>query len=374
MEILEKQSKAIENASNSGVDFSLHENEEKREIDELCEIKIQKIEKESEEFEKKANDEFQEICEKYNVSGEVKIKYESKLIAIFEKLSKISIISKAKIKQLIVGVVMLAATSEGVEAAGLKHGEDEHVGKVTIGMIENTERDADMRNRIIQTSEYVKNQLINHIESAEYLKKLTIEFDGDAELAINEKQQRILNLKSVDIVFSVEQKEIDRKLNGEGNRSGPAAGFYDPILHEINIYRFDVSVWGTLHHELLHASTRGNLNVSVGARKVLNETYQKNGFFGGIFKNNEDRYLSDPTEWLVRKQIFEKNLEGYGIKKYGDEFSRENYELLLKMKSDGKLDESDDRFMKIIKPGFENFQKIFENVAKNESNDDVKNV
>jgi hypothetical protein len=317
--------------------------------------------------------EYGRLTNEFKADGELSDNCDKRLVEIAEERQKLSDYVIRKIKQIIVGISLLSATAQVAEAGMTKNDTEKISGKVNVAMLENTERDQDLRERIKETAEYVRNVEINHISDNEYLKKLTVEFKGDEKLAKKEQQKRLENLKSVNVIIHNDLKEVTEELEGGQAGDKPAAGFYREKEHEIHVARQYVGLWSTLQHEFKHASLKGYQNITPHAKEILEDTYQKQGFLG-IFKNINDEYLGDHAERIVRKQEVDGELEGRGIKKYGEGFTEENYERMMMLYRKGKLSEAENDFIKRTKPGFENFKKIFEEIAKNENNKDVLNA
>lgn len=367
MEIGEKKSNSTGNVASFEKLAVEGVNEEKLDAQESGNAKIEKIEKNDSEFKKNAEQEFQEICEKHEVPAELMGKYRLKLQAIVEKASIIADIAKHEMSRVIIGASMLLATANAA-SAGEKYETQKVSAGVSVEMIENTERDRDLRERIGQMAEYIRSQEIDHVESGEYLKKLTIEFKGDENLAKEAQQKRVANLKSVNMIFHVELEKITDVLEGGKAGDKQAAGCYFPGKNEIHVARQHLSLWSTLRHELKHAALNGYRDISNNAKDVLNDTYETQGFFG-LFKDANDEYHGDYAERIVRKQTAESNL-----KKYGENFTKEDYERMMTLYEGQKLAEEEMEFIKRTKPGFENFRKVFDEIAKNEGGQDVENV
>jgi len=216
----------------------------------------------------------------------------------------------------------------------------------------------------------VKDELLEHIGRKEYLEKLKIEFNGNVEKAEWEQGARIENIKTVKINI-LSNKELKKKLKDLGRVSGEnfdnIAAFYIydyvGIKHELFV-PFDNDDEGELiQHEFLHASTKGPKGMSDSARKALDDSYAKQGFFG-ILSNKKDRYYKNPTERLVRKQALDLELEKLGIKKYGEEFADEHYDKMMEYYKKGKFSWDANNFIK--RTNRKNFKKIFNEIAAKE--------
>jgi hypothetical protein len=375
MKIFENKLNSIENDLNSDEFHKdvLEKDEIEHNAKDLCDFKTAEMEKLADEFERTATLEFQDICRKYNVSEELKLKYKNKLQEICDVASTLARFSKRRMTQVVIGASMFISTAQAVEASDMINNTEKVKGVVNVAMFENTDRDQDLRERTEQMAEYIRNQEIKWVGSDEYFEKLKIEFKGDEVLAKKNWQQRIDNLKSVNIIFHNTVEDV-AVAHGEGLAGDkPVAGFYRESDHEIHVFRQYTSLWSTLRHELNHASLRGSQDITESAKEILNDTYKTQGFLG-VFSDVNDKYLGNSSERIVRKQEFEKELIGRGIKKYGEEFTEEGYKRMMLLYENGKLSEEENDFIKRTKPGYENFKKIFENIAKNEVASDSVNV
>lgn len=232
---------------------------------------------------------------------------------------------------------------------------------------------------------YNKEKIKKHIASQEYLDKLEREDDrGSMNVYSNaEKMQRdrLENLETVKthIVSDKElQEEYQRALGGKKGPGifGKILGFYkqdkDSSLHDAYIpFDDQASFFETIPHELRHAATRGNLEISDKAYEILNDSYKKLGFLG-LVKNKKDEYYGNPTERLVRKWAVDDEMERLGIKKYGEPFTREHFNKLMKSYKNKELSSDAMEFIKTTKPKFEYFEMIFNGIAANENNAEEK--
>jgi len=223
------------------------------------------------------------------------------------------------------------------------------------------------------SAERVRNVFKFHIGSREYFDKLKIEFGGDAKKA-KDQRERLKYLEKVKVDFAKMENMNGRFLGipDDINTHIPpwllkawinfklgingVGGFYNPLEEKVTLpdYRND----GTAQHEFLHASTKANVGITEKAKKIFKNSYKKIG-------SKEDRYLSNPTEMLVRKQKLDILMVERGIKKYGEKFTEKHYEELMKLYNEkGTLSRDVRDFIKTTKP--EDFKKIFNEIASNE--------
>ena len=200
-------------------------------------------------------------------------------------------------------------------------------------------------------AEEIKNSLIRHIDSQEYLGKLKIEFNGDDGKALACQKKRKENLESVGFGF------LSRDQMDKYNKERDAEAMYDPAIHYVFLQGGEKQHVSTTH-EFIHASMRGEGSSSEKSIKVLHES-----FIGIPGYSNWDEYLSDYEERIAFKQKTDLIMEELGIKKYGEEFNDEHYNKLMKYYDDGKGDLPLDVkiFIKTTKP--QDFKRIFNEIA-----------
>jgi len=217
----------------------------------------------------------------------------------------------------------------------------------------------------------MKDDLIKQIGGQDYLNKLKIEFGSNLEKAKAVQKERISNLRKVKITI-VSLKEVNDRYRERTADSGKlgnfegVGGFYDPVVekHEI-VIPFDTDSSGlTALHELLHASTRSNSGISSSATEMLRESYVDQKKYFGLFGDDNNEYYKYTTERLVRKQMLDRELEKLGIKKYGEMFTGEHYNKMMKLYKDGKFSRSARDFIERTDP--KKFVDIFNKVAANE--------
>ncbi len=209
--------------------------------------------------------------------------------------------------------------------------------------------------------------LKEHIDSQEYLNKLKIEFDGDLEKAEKTQKRRLVYLDFVKFSFSdkdnLSDSAIIKFINGikelldlrDENYQYVTMGNYNQFKREITLPKDKMAGM----HEMLHASTEGDYDITEKARTMLIESYKAIGGEG------IDAYLSNPSERLARKQLLDMEMERLGIKKYGDKFTQEHYEKMMKHYLIGDFSQDAEDFIQTTKPEY--FEKIFDEIASNEN-------
>lgn len=215
--------------------------------------------------------------------------------------------------------------------------------------------DEEFRKHREQKAEQVREELIRHFGSKEFLERLKIEHDGKEKVAEEIQRSCLENLKTCKI-HCLSFDEIKKELEERGS-DRKLADFYSPSEHAIYVFS-DRGV----RHEFIHAATRSM--VSKRAAGILDESYKKR-LFG--FLDKEHKYLKQPWERLVRKQTLDYEMEKLGIKKYGDKFTKDHYERLMQFYWAGKLSKDSRQFIETTQPKFEYFEKIFNEIAQNEN-------
>jgi hypothetical protein len=210
-------------------------------------------------------------------------------------------------------------------------------------------------------AEYAREKIIEFVSSSDYLKKLTIEFGGDEEKARLKQNRRVELLRNV-IVDSSDDAVIDN-----------IGGDYNYFFNYINVYN---RVKGeefkeSMKHELLHASTRANWNIPENTKQKLTDSFEAGMF---MKKTKELAYFSMPTERLVRKQLLDRDLEKYGVKKYGEEFTEEHYKKMMILKQLDLLGNGANQFIETTKSDFDTYKTLFDEIADNSILEDNKEL
>jgi len=214
---------------------------------------------------------------------------------------------------------------------------------------------------LISDATKLKEELTFHIKSDEYLAKLKKELNGNEDEAKRYQKIRAENLESVKIT-PLSLSEMKEKFGKDDPPGANVVGYYDPVGHEAFIAYNHKDKYITAMHELIHASTRQEKDITEKAKKILAEST----------KEGSDDYLKKPEERIARKQILDLEMDKLGIKKYGEEFKDEHYEKLMEYFKEGKLSRPAKEFINTTKP--EEFKKIFDELAKNESSDSVFSI
>ena len=219
-----------------------------------------------------------------------------------------------------------------------------------------------------ERAEKIREELIQFFASQEFFKKLKVEYDGNEKEAREIQMTDINNLKTVEVIVLRSNDYKNEVKNIRMNTpSRSSMGCYNPVSHRLlinaNASGFESEVDDVIRHELTHAATKNK--VSKKAAKILKESYKE-------LQDGKDLYNMSPEERLARKQGLEHDLvERLKIKKYEEKFTKEHYNEMMKAYNSNTiiLLPSSLDFIKRTKPSFENFKKIFDEIAQNENQD-----
>ncbi|PIP28117.1 MAG: hypothetical protein COX29_02905 [Candidatus Moranbacteria bacterium CG23_combo_of_CG06-09_8_20_14_all_35_22] len=236
-----------------------------------------------------------------------------------------------------------------------------------------------------EEAEKTRIKLEKHIGSKDYLEKLKIEFNGDDKMAKEAQGDRLKYLNSAELFFH-NSKDLERLLISKaflpGNFDYPdwlvdgvrylhdipedihVGGFYDLDNDEVHLSNKEDDALAT-QHELIHVSMRKDKGISENARKILEDSFREAGT-----GKEENIYLRDIAERIARKQVLDLELENLGIKRYGEKFTQEHYEKMMKNYHEGHFSRDANEFIETTKQEFRYFEKIFNNIAKNEKGGD----
>jgi len=224
---------------------------------------------------------------------------------------------------------------------------------------------------LINAFESAKNEIISILSSQNYLKKLAIEFNCDIKEAKLHQATRINNVRLASCEF------LSRSFLF-GVTSSQA--YYSPTLHQISLpYDVDLKkITDLAIHELLHSATLSSKGLSVNAKHLLSEESFKSGF---EYEKGENDYFSNPTERYVRIKILDIELDRLGIKKLGENMTKDQYHKMLEVymnQISGKIKGKDgfnDNAMQFIdftkdgdnkEGGYEIYKKLFNEIALNQ--------
>lgn len=302
---------------------------------------------------------------------------EKKINSIAEKAKKLANVAKEKLKMAVV-IGMSTMALGGAGELGKAHVSD--AGKDNVEITEKIANE-DTLNDI----KSAKNELEKHINSKAYLDKLKHEHTytdpkfkwisrilNPTSQAEKLKKKRIENLEAVktDVSSLKKLKEKYTKNTFFGkNDAQNLHGFYRPREHKIYIPNDEIGKEETIRHELGHAATRSNDHIPGKSIGILKDSYKTIDFgYDDDNDNNKywNEYYSNPTERLVRKWAVDRDMEELGIKKYEEKFTQEHFEKLANAYNEGKFSDNAEEFIETTKPGFKHFEKIFNEIAKNE--------
>ncbi len=246
------------------------------------------------------------------------------------------------------------------------------------------------------TVEHTRKEVMQHIGSEDYLNKLTKEFNGDENRARKEQKKRVNRVKNAEVNIKAERTsgEIYNMLRRQANGNIPKnivgkerrkiltniVEYYKKYFARRELYGFSIfdnsekiyifkdtpkgeKFDNSIRHEFLHSSTRGDKNISEKVKNILSETFRSSNRRKERVMND---YLLGSSERLVRKQQLDYQLEEYGIKKYGEKFTRKHYDAIMQMYNIGAFSEDVEQFIRTTKPDYKTFKEIFDEIAKNE--------
>ncbi|HPN54548.1 MAG TPA: hypothetical protein PLB52_01300 [Candidatus Moranbacteria bacterium] len=417
MPIGEKFPDNIENTANIE---TLPSEKESRKIEslpdvpEFAEEKISDLDDGKNEIENSGKTEAERIQEMYQPNASLSEKYR-KLIGEFAARSReIADRAKTGIKEAAKGVViggMLAATAgiaegnvlekpsgkkqEGVKIEEINTNIAVEKSKVKIEEVEKRE------NHASEIAEKIRQELIEHYSSKEYLDRLIVEFGGKEERAKEVQLERVENLKTVEIDTSLSYAEFADKIKSEKTNADGIkdifliTGVYnekvrvpydiDKKIKEAKILinqlktikgvkitdeikkiaenELDMSLESILRHEITHAVTGEYGEMSNSSIEILKRSYMRSG-------NKADKYFGNPLELLERKKAMDREMEKLGIKKYSEEFIPEkHYHEVMDAYRQGLFSKDAKEFISIIEQDPNVYKKIFDEIADNKNID-----
>lgn len=225
----------------------------------------------------------------------------------------------------------------------------------------------EFKNRIIEIMvliEEAKLEVIKHIESSEYLEKLSKEMNFSRKLAKLHQVVRINNIKNISYDLK-SSNQISKDTKGSGYAYYSTFTNKITLPYTVNLKNEDEKnfLYESIVHEILHESTMYNEGISGTVEEFLRDSFKS-------IENEEKEdssYYSKPGELIVRKQILDLNMEKNGIKKYGEKFNEEHYQKLLKLKKEGNLTPNENQLIDHIKP--EDFINVMNELAGLDNND-----
>ena len=353
-------------------------------VSQFAEEKISDLDAKQNEIQNSGDGEAKRIEKEYQPSTGLSEKYKTLFDGFAARSRKIVDKAKIGIKETAKGVIigsMLAATAgiaegnvlekpSGKTQEGIKiekNESQEKRGSVELQTEGNPEEKKEKNNETREFIKTIKEYLTKQISGKDFLKKLTVEFNGDKQKATEEQAKRIENIKNVNVVVIENELEFRKKIeelknkglkfNGESEKF---KGVYSDNDHTVYSQR-DFPI---LAHELVHSETRGTKDITENAKKILDDSYLKQGFLN-IFSGKDDKYLSHSAERLVGKKDLDFVLEILDIKKYGEPFTEEHYDKMMKAYEEGKIKGNAGIFIERTKKEY--FKKIFDEIAKNEN-------
>jgi len=198
----------------------------------------------------------------------------------------------------------------------------------------------DEQKKILENSENIfgiinknKEEIINIINSSEYLKKLQTEFNCSREEAKAHQSTRVNNVQNIKLDLLAKEYLSKKYL---------CQAYYDYGNHSMALpYDIDDARLDRLtKHELWHVATMSDKGLSAKAKSLLTDFSIKsdNKYF---FDKNDQAYATNSTERYVRLKILDSELERLGIKNVGDRFTKEHYNKMMQVFMDHFFEQKD---------------------------------
>ena len=213
-----------------------------------------------------------------------------------------------------------------------------------------------------ESAEKMKNASMQHIASAEYLRRLTNELGGYSDGAKELQKRRLENLANVTFEF-LTKDEMKKRFGADDPVRSYVVGVYNSVENKIFITcnlknRKDIDE--TIEHELQHASVGNDKYMTKRAKEFFTT------FHDGVKTKNPDldKYLGDYREKMAWKMETDIELEKLGIKKYDEVFTKEHYKILRDKCDKGELPSHLKRLVEKMREV--DFIEMFNEIAENE--------
>lgn len=194
-------------------------------------------------------------------------------------------------------------------------------------------------------AEEARNYFLKLMQSQEYLDKLTMEVDGNADEAEKIRQERLKNVSEVPVAYFENDEKLDdmrQIITGSNSRQAGLKGYYFELKDGHNGIgltkdRFRESAT----HEFSHAATSMEAGIPEKTKKMIDEIFELRlpSYRSRDMEERKmaERYYGNPSEMLARKQVVDKKMDDLGIKKYGERFELKHlFELVLAEDADMK--------------------------------------
>ena len=218
--------------------------------------------------------------------------------------------------------------------------------------------------------------VLDNIDNPEYFERLkkegskdlpNLSFEDVKKYVEKWQAYRFLQVRDDNFVIS---KDIQKSYESSGGDSTMyVGGFYRPTnqkvyfpLNQDSLSSIELAI-----HEYTHKVTKANYYIPLNSIKLFIEAFDSSSVMAnyGTIKELSGRksleYLSDPTEMYARKKVFEYDLERLGVKKYGEEFTKEHYLKVLELKRKRQLSGGSCEFILSIKP--EMMERVMNEIA-----------
>ena len=380
---------------------------------------IKKVDIEEKSFIEDGNNGFKKTEETYKPRVDILEKHRNRMGVVLQKAKDLAEEFRNKIKGAVIGASMIMAatpaladttaleklaekTPEGTKIENVQQDIAKHLDsnqKETVlyeaGESGNSiEEERMMRENASRLAKEVRQELITHYSSQDFLNKLIVEYGGEKERGEEMQSEMVKNLETVEVDTSLSWKELTSELKSKkSNANGvkdvfPMGGFdkkvtvpydLDQKLKEVKTFIEQVTMFNgkkvteemrrdardelktslkdVLRHELTHAASGEYGTMSKNAIKIFGESFAGKGI-------ESDKYFSHPLEMLERKKTLDREMEKLGIKKYGEEFTEKHYEKVLDAYKKGLFSKDAIEFIKIIKQDPSAYKKILNEIAQ----------
>lgn len=212
-----------------------------------------------------------------------------------------------------------------------------------------------------------KKEIIDHLQSDEYLSKLAKEMNISVEAAKEHQVVRISNIVNISYDFK-NSGEIFMDTNGRGfayysYSNNKIVLPYDIDLNDQTIKDY---FYNAIIHEILHESTRAIIGVSKKSKEFFEKSFKAKDR-----ETTEDSiYFGNPAELIVRKQILDLEMQKANFKEYDENyFTPEHYKKLMILKNKNELSQGTKDLMDRLNQ--EDFIRMINELAEFKNNEKI---
>lgn len=223
---------------------------------------------------------------------------------------------------------------------------------------------------LLQDIQQAREDILRILNDPGYVDRLMKEFGIDKEEAIKHKEVRISN---------IENAEIEFKFSDDIAKNSPgAAGYFIMNSNKIYIPINEIEN-GVVAHELGHLLTNGDKGISNTQKKILSKkTFMAVDTKDSINGMSLNDYHKITTERYTRLLSLKNELFFNKIMDIGDHFTKDIYKKMIKQFKkrpysfgwDAKELIEHTEYWDDEEKGYENFRKMFEEIAMNQNGND----